>query len=56
MFRSPEKRCGKTTALDLVGQLLAVIPDGRVWISVHDTNVEALLAALTGPTTLMAPA
>ena len=41
---------GDGSALDLVGQLLAAIPDGRVWISVHETNVEALLAALTGPT------
>jgi hypothetical protein len=39
---------GDGSALDLVGQLLAAIPDGRVWISVHDTSVEALLAALPG--------
>ncbi len=41
---------GDGSALDLVGQLQAAIPGVRVWISVHDTDVEALLAVLTGPT------
>lgn len=41
---------GDGSALDLAGQLLAAIPDVRVWLSVQDTGVEALLAALAGPT------